>query len=393
MAEQIKIFPCLFKLNSKNTISKWQIVIEKEGENYMLKTSFGLAQEGSKQQVHTTIIEKGKANRNTLQQANLEATSKWNEKTKRDTFTEMIPVSTNTTGIRPVVRPMLANSFDKELYETGNKSRAFKLSFPVCVQRKFDGIRCLSSQEDTNIVMESRKGVAFQNFNEIRKEVKFILEQYPNVYLDGELFTPDLSFETISGLVRLQTKNASKEQLATIEQIEYHIYDVYDPNNVLWSFNERKDFLSALKTRYSLVTKIVFVETEIADNMAEVKQKHDLYVQEGFEGLILRDGSGPYEQNKRSKYLQKYKEFMEEEFLITGSHDGEGHDKGMVIWECVTSTGKTFSAKPQGSFEERKRMFLIASTCIGKQLTVVFQEYSTDGIPRFPVGKGIRDGF
>ena len=30
---------------------------------------------------------------------------------------------------------------------------------------------------------------------------------------------------------------------------------------------------------------------------------------------------------------------------------------------------------------------------IGKMLTVIFQEYSGIGVPRFPVGKCIREGF
>jgi DNA ligase OB-like domain len=63
----------------------------------------------------------------------------------------------------------------------------------------------------------------------------------------------------------------------------------------------------------------------------------------------------------------------------------------MVIWECKTGCGKLFSVKPRGTFEERRIMFNNASTQIGLFLTVIFQEYSADGIPRFPVGKSVRD--
>jgi ATP-dependent DNA ligase len=34
--------------------------------------------------------------------------------------------------------------------------------------------------------------------------------------------------------------------------------------------------------------------------------------------IRVRDKNGIYEPNKRSKYLQKYKKFMEEEFKIIG---------------------------------------------------------------------------
>jgi hypothetical protein len=35
-------------------------------------------------------------------------------------------------------------------------------------------------------------------------------------------------------------------------------------------------------------------------------------------------------------------------------------------------------------------MFHQAMSMIGKKLTVIFQEYTNDGVPRFPVGKAIR---
>ena len=70
---------------------------------------------------------------------------------------------------------------------------------------------------------------------------------------------------------------------------------------------------------------------------------------------MIRQIDGQYEPNKRSKFLQKYKMFMEEEFEIISFHDGEGHDKNMVIWECKTSAGKLFSVKPRGTFANQER--------------------------------------
>ena len=65
--------------------------------------------------------------------------------------------------------------------------------------------------------------------------------------------------------------------------------------------------------------------------------------------------------------------------------------KGLVIWECITKFGKSFHVRPKGTFEERRKLFQNGSKYIGLLLTVIFQEYSADGIPRFPVGKSIRD--
>jgi DNA ligase-1 len=82
---------------------------------------------------------------------------------------------------------------------------------------------------------------------------------------------------------------------------------------------------------------------------------------------------------------------LENEFEIIGFHEGEGDDIGTVIWECKIDDLKIFSVKPKGSREIRRDYFLNAANYIGKKLTVIYQEMTADGIPRFPVGKEIRD--
>jgi DNA ligase-1 len=244
-------------------------------------------------------------------------------------------------------------------------------------------------------VLESRKGVRFVHFTNIEMDLKSFFEEtdiYTNknrFYFDGELYSDSISFETINGCVRL-TKNIKKEDLININKIQYHIYDCYMSDKPLTIFKER---MKILKDIFEKKTTMLIheVKTEIVGNLEEIKNKHTEYVREGFEGIMIRDEGGIYEPNKRSKYLQKYKEFMEEEFEIIGFHDGEGVDKELVIWDCMTNEGKIFSVRPRASFEERKRLFKEAKNHIGKQLTVIFQEYSSDLIPRFPVGKAIRE--
>jgi ATP-dependent DNA ligase len=284
---------------------------------------------------------------------------------------------------------MLANTFNVSLYNGDNKSRAFKLTFPVLVQPKLDGIRCVSSKIGENeIVMNSRKGVEIHNFDDIKNEINSLysyVDSTNDMIFDGELFTTTLNFESISGIVRQENSVPENKN-----KIEYHIYDVYDPKNPERPFIERSTFLRDLFQSVKLKT-IKSVETHYATDSKEIENYHKIFVEAGFEGVMIRQERGVYEENKRSKFLQKHKSFLEEEFEIENFHDGDGHDKNMVIWECKTSTGRKFSVKPRGTFEERRAMFINASMYIGKYLTVIFQEYSADGIPRFPVGKSIRD--
>ena len=393
---QNPVLPTLYKTNNKGKIRKWNIcIVNDDDKSYKIITTFGdiiLTKNNEiidkKMQTHIRIIEKGKASRTLLQQAVLEATSKWNEKKNREAYSETF-TATETDTDSANFRPMLANSFQKHLYEKDNNTRSFKLAFPLSVQRKFDGIRCVVSKNQNNkIIMNSRKGVEIFNFKDIIEEIEILYSNdtcYNGIIFDGELYTKSLNFETISGIVR-QVDCTNDD----IKHVEYHIYDVYDPNNPSWSFQHRTDFIKSISDKQHF-NKIKIVETIIAENMEQVDDYHRQFIDEGFEGIMLRQTNGLYEKNKRSKYLQKLKLFMEEEFEIINFHDGEGHDKNMVIWECKTGCGKLFSVKPRGTFEERRIMFNNASTQIGRFLTVIFQEYSADGIPRFPVGKSVRD--
>lgn len=395
----LPLYPILYKNKSKGKIMKWEIKIEpvlNEVNNivqYKIIVLFG-EMEG-KNQTHTTIIEKGKANRTIYQQTVLEANSKWNEKKNRDGYDISLTkfVKNDGVGETPELSfkfsPMLANTFNETLY-LSTSCRNYKIPFPAFVQKKYDGIRCIASLDSQgNVVLESRKGVRFVHFTNIEMNLKSFFEK-TNIYFDGELYSDSIPFETINGCVRL-TKNIKKEDLININKIQYHIYDCYMSDKPMTIFKERMKILKDIFEK-NTTTLIHEVKTEIVGNLEEIKNKHSEYVKDGFEGIIIRDQGGIYEPNKRSKYLQKYKEFMEEEFEIIGFHDGEGVDKELVIWDCMTKEGKIFAVRPRASFEERKRLFKEAKNHIGKQLTVIFQEYSSDLIPRFPVGKAIREG-
>ena len=394
----IEIFPVLYKNNNKGKVTEWRVHIEPAASGtYHIVTQYG--ETTGKKVTHIKEVTAGKVKRTVLEQAILETRSKWNEKHDRDAFRPVV-ADVTAAATRPVpptiMRPMLANTYDPP--DLTGKSRAYRMPFPCFVQRKLDGIRCiaLGPKGAEQVVMESRKGTPICHFDHIRRAVADLVADGSlprDLCLDGELYTADLNFEVISGLVRQKTekkgKNAVQDTAKMVEQmhkIQYYVYDVYVPSQPLLTFRERLVMLERLRA----VSPVIVVATETVESHEAVKRKHDQYVGEGFEGIMLRDPLGPYEPNKRSKYLQKYKEFMEEEFKIVGFHDGDGVDKGLVIWECALPDGRQFSVKPRGTHEARREAFLTANTELGRNLTVIFQEYSAEGVPRFPVGKAIR---
>jgi DNA ligase-1 len=138
---------------------------------------------------------------------------------------------------------------------------------------------------------------------------------------------------------------------------------------------------------------VVLVRTEKVARLAEFRKLFAEFVESGYEGIMLRNAAGVYRANYRSNDLQKYKEFMEDEFRIIGFTHGEGRDAGAVIWICETADGKEFTVRPRGTIEKRREWFNVGDMYIGKNLTVIYQELTDEGKPRFPVGKALRDGY
>ena len=421
--ETVRTFPILFKLKDNQKWYSWKIEIEstqqENNQHIFITTHHG--EEHGKKVKHSKEVEVGKCGRTCLEQAEQEANRKWINKRDKELYSErddnaINSINPNPTRNQIVVRPMLAQKVEL------NKKGGYSIPFPAMAQRKYDGIRCIAhcDQHDNTIILESRKGTRLVGFQALTKELEYIYSQLPSnvrhhIYLDGELFTDRIDFETISGLVRknkptqqtnqptqltnqktkkptaIQQKKMEEERDNQIkkEWIDFHIYDMVNLDDPDQSFNHRLHYLQT-SVPWSKLLKCKLVETFTIDNLERVKPLHDQFVAEGYEGIMLRDANGSYQINKRSKYLQKYKEFMDEEFQIVGFHEGTGNEKGAVVWDCKTKKGQPFAVRPRGTFERRKELFQDAAANVGSMLTVIFQEYSADGIPRFPVGKSIR---
>ncbi len=139
-------------------------------------------------------------------------------------------------------------------------------------------------------------------------------------------------------------------------------------------------------------------ETKIAYLLKDVSKYHDKIAQKGYEGIILRSRDLIY-TTKRSLRMRKYKHFLDREYPVIGIEKDSGVNGEYFVWVCHdpdiiddnTGKPKTFKAKPMGSRENRKAWYENYLKYIGRFLTVKFQEYSEDGIPRFPIGVGIRE--
>jgi DNA ligase-1 len=290
------------------------------------------------------------------------------------------------TDANNAIKPMLAKDFN--LVSSNLLNRDWYAS------RKLDGVRCMMFMSD-KIKTSSRGGKSYDFSvphllsNEIL--VKFFNDN-PNIVLDGELYKHGMSLQKISGLCRLSKP--------INDVMEYWIYDYYDRDHPKLTFRDRyinlerwsreytnKDFSSFFYIYDSC--KVKFLPHVKVNGFAGMELKHDLYVSDGFEGVVIRDPSKVYTVGNRSAAMLKIKQYKDSEFEIVGIEEGVRPED--MTFVCVTKDNKKFKAKPIGSRDLKDKYHKDIDTLIGKKATIKFFYYSNDGIPLQPVLKTIRD--
>jgi len=387
LLKMVKSYPKLYKVASTGKVYEWsiEIVEEDDGDIFIITTD---GYRGGKLKTNEREVKAGKAGRTKMEQAVLQADRKFKDKTEKSGYsTDLKAVSANKIQI---IRPMLAQ---KLTFSKLGKS----VDLPALVQRKYDGIRTIAYKGgDGKIRMESRQGKEWPHMDHIKKSLARIYKdaKLPDTfYFDGELFPAEgsnMTFQDLTGLVRRQTLKPGDEE--RLKEVDLLVFDFFDLGNIGMTTEERLVAVlpKIFKKKYP---NIVLVPTEVIETKEGVKNAFQRYISEGFEGLMLRSVFGPYQVGKRSKHLLKYKEFVEDEFEIVGYSEGSGEDRQTVIWELKTKDGKVFSARPKGTREQRREWFKHGDDYIGKKVTVIYQELTDDGIPRFPVAKDVREGY
>lgn len=393
----IKIFDTLYGYDINNKIKEWNIQVQNMNSHSLMIYSYGYI-DGKKVECNQ-IINKGKniGKKNStshFEQAILNATSKWNKKKSEGYSTNLqiiknklknnnnhsenkiIPQLHTNTNTNIITFPMLANDYLK------HKS---KLSFPCFIQPKLDGYRMIYNPSTQ--ICNSRQGKPFDIIKQshLYTELKTIDTNFN--LLDGELYLHGGIFEDL-GILR--KKKISNDDVFKINKIEYHVYDIIDTNK---TYEERFNLLKNFFANNTFI-KIKLVETNIIQNDTELKNHHHLFVNNNYEGSIIRNFNGKYKCKARSSDLLKYKDFQDDEFIITNytfEIDTTDTSQYLVVWICKTADNSHFNVRPKGSKEERHFLYKECQTNFNKfknrKLHVKYFEMTENNIPRFPTTK------
>lgn len=364
----------LYKLDSKGKVRVWYSETGTDGTRWGLRSIAGL-EDGKKVTSEWTIVEQknvGRSNETSLEeQAASEMASEVQKKKDRGYFSDLKNIDTFDK-----FKPMLAEKFeDVDVnYAAGG----------VYSQPKLDGIRCIARKDG----LWTRSGKEIVAVPHIWESLQPFFTKYPNFILDGELYNHELKddFNSITSMVR-KTKPKPEDLEKSKELVQYHVYDVFVPDEPDLPFRKRE------LLRYGVTSEYVrFVPTMHVPTRTGVDALYEGYLEHGYEGQMIRIDR-PYE-NKRTKNLLKRKEFLTDEFKVEKMLEGQGNWQGCTKHFVLKLNENTvFQAGVRGDMDTLRAMWNK-----GEKPDWVTLRYFTptpDGVPRFPVvidwGKGKRE--
>jgi ATP-dependent DNA ligase len=268
-----------------------------------------------------------------------------------------------------IIKPTLAYKYSEKKH---------LVNWPWIATPKIDGIRGIARRVDDKVQMQSRQGTIWLLLASLKGVLREVFDEFPEIVLDGEIYSHTIPFRVISGVVRSQKTEKEEEGL-----LEFWVFDIVDTE---MPAHKRRLFLHDMKKKFSHLSRLVWLCGNPVGSEEEMLEKHDLYISKGFEGIMIRKPESVYELNYRSSSLLKYKAFEDAEFKVVDVSEANGTESKAVIFVCETAEGERFSVRPRGSVAKRRWQLENSEKYIGKMLTVRWQPTGGETKPRFGCG-------
>lgn len=291
-------------------------------------------------------------------------------------------------------QPMLAKNFvdyrDKINWHLG-----------VGIQIKYNGGRIIARKNG----LFSRKGERYVSISHIEQALVPFFNKFPDAVLDGEGFNFDLR-ERLNEIMKLLRKTVhitAADLTRSKELIRFYVYDGYGfPTHQDGYITSASDgylprklaidnafFAPCFADRYKDV--IGYVPTWVVYSEEKLNERYQKFLEEKHEGAILRILDAPYE-NKRSKFLLKYKPVDDDEFRIVSIQDGDGKFANRIATvTCQRLDGKkfadgteTFDATFKGTEADAVMAWPKRSVLIDKVVTIYYNGLTGYGKPNYP---------
>ena len=348
------------------------------------------------------MVERGKATRNLWEQVMLEAKHLVKEKLDKgyreiDKDPDEYKISELeailgeiVTGQNGVPKPMLAKQVDKV-----TNTKIFDKEW--LASRKIDGLRCLIFMGDDGKLHTASRGA--MNYDAAMHDILEhpqmleIFKENPGLIMDGEAYHHGWTLQQLNSVARTQ------KTAVDYDVLQFYWYDIVDVNS---TFDERLAYMKDIQDQYNITfnpekqfdkkeLRVQFVPQIPVTGYDNMLKLHNQYVEEGWEGLVVRDPDKMYRPNGRTNDMVKIKVYKDDTFKVVGIEGGlRGSEDMVFIMEMPD--GRTFKAKPFGDRAQKEEYWNnFERHYLGHMGECKFFYYSDDGIPLQPAFKAFRD--
>lgn len=354
----------------------------------------------------------------------------------------MLPHNSLPAEFRPMLSAAIKNEKDfKKLRR-----------WPYLVSPKLDGIRIFI---DPNQGAVTRTMKPIRN-RSLRAQFLQLLTEIPEFGgLDGEIIfgAPNACSPLSSPLSSLSSPSVFQDTTSAVMSYDGHpevtfwVFDAYPTSlHALHPYNlkpsstyiERQKLLDCIINKVASLSHtqlpnmpnmpsihIKLLEHVSVESLDELLKYEEIYLQHGFEGLMLRDPNKPYRYGRSSlheqqQHLIKLKRFADEEAIIVGFEELQtnlnpdikddfglakrssskenlkpANTLGALNVKCLTGDFQNREFSIGSGFDQalRDTIWRHRDTYFGKTITFKYQTQGSKDLPRFPVFKGFREDF
>lgn len=257
-----------------------------------------------------------------------------------------------------------------------------KIDYPVYTSPKLDGIRAICTGDE--VLSSSLKRIPNEYIQSVLSEPEY-------AGLDGELIVGDPndknSFNNTTGDVR---------RIKGRPDFTFHVFDYFlEPD---MSFAER---IRRAKANMETLERVELVQQEFAGDRHDTLRNIQEYLENGYEGAILRDPRGIYKYGRstmREQIIFKIKPVEDAEGVIVGLYeqlDKNGNPKDTLGgFDIQSSEFKVEFGVGTGvglTKELRQKIWDNKEKYVGRTIVFKYQKYGSINAPRQPIFKGFRD--
>lgn len=277
---------------------------------------------------------------------------------------------------------MLASQYDEKLLN--------KIHWPAFAQLKSDGMRFNAIIRNGTIEYRSRNGKELfipsdlgEQFLSFATTARTLLK-VEDVVFDGELLVRKngeiLPRKIGNGILNKANKGTiSEEEAADVVCRLWDVipYENFAKGSFALPYQTRLGYLQQCHHKHSGEDKILATPNHVVNTIADAQDLFKSYLDEGEEGIIVKDPKGIWE-NKRAKHLIKFKSEKECDLEVVGWLPGTGKYVDCMGALQLQSADGVIRVDVGSGFTDEQRHKYTQKAVMGKIVAVKYNERITN---------------